>query len=77
MAFKFNPITGNLDYYEPAGVGGGQVNSVLAGDDIDVDSTDPANPIVSYIGDNYANIDGGDSDAVFGGIEFNLDGGTS
>ena len=29
------------------GVGGGQVNSIVAGDGIDVDDTDPANPIVS------------------------------
>lgn len=31
---------------EPSGSGGGQVDTIVAGDAIDVDSTDPANPIV-------------------------------
>lgn len=38
---------GTLSIAGSAGGGGGQVDSVVAGNNIDVDATDPANPIVS------------------------------
>lgn len=47
MAYKFNPFTGKLDDAGTPGSGGGTVDSVVAGTNIDVDATDPANPIVS------------------------------
>lgn len=46
----------------PGGGGGGTVNSVVAGDNVVVDSTDPANPIVSAYG---ANTDGGTASSVY------------
>ena len=48
MSLKFNPITGQLDLVgDPSGGGGGTVDSVVAGANIDVDNTDPANPVIS------------------------------
>ncbi len=39
------------DFEIPGGVtGGGQVNSVVAGTGISVDSTDPVNPVVTNTG---------------------------
>jgi len=57
------------------GTGGGTVETVVAGDNVAVDSTDPANPIVSAV--SCINIDGGMSDSVYGGISFNFDGGNA
>lgn len=41
---------GDTVFLTVSGTGGGQVNSVVAGTGISVDSTDPANPIVSATG---------------------------
>jgi len=40
-------INDTLSIASSGGVGGGQVDTIVAGSNIDVDSTDPANPIVS------------------------------
>jgi len=40
-------LRGDNTWSTPAGSGGGTVASVVAGNNIDVDATDPANPIVS------------------------------
>lgn len=47
--FKNTPK--NVTYVGGVGAGGGVVNSVVAGTNITVDSTDPANPIVTWSGD--------------------------
>lgn len=47
MPLKFNPTTGKLDLVNAVGAGGGQVDSVVAGTGISVDSSDPANPVVT------------------------------
>jgi hypothetical protein len=44
MAFKFNPLTGQFDL---VGGGGGGIESIVADDGIEIDNTDPANPIIS------------------------------
>lgn len=46
----------------PGGGGGGTVDSIVAGDNVVVDSTDPANPIVSAYG---ANVEGGVASSVY------------
>jgi len=46
MSYRFNPITGQLDLVGSSSASGG-VQSVVAGTNITVDNTDPANPIVS------------------------------
>jgi hypothetical protein len=43
---RVNPVTGRL-LVSAVGAGVGQVNSVVAGRNISVDSTDPVNPIVT------------------------------
>lgn len=48
--------------------GGGQVDSVVAGTDISVDNTDPANPIVSFSGST-----GGQVDSVVAGDGIDVD----
>ena len=48
--------------FSTGGGGGGSVNSVVAGDNVVVDSTDPANPIVSAYG---ANVDGGTASSLY------------
>jgi hypothetical protein len=45
--------------------GGGIVNSVVAGTNITVDNTDPANPIVSSTASGDQNIDGGVADSIY------------
>jgi hypothetical protein len=45
--YTFNPLSGKFDYYEPSGSGGGQVDSVVGGTGVDVNSTDPVNPEVN------------------------------
>jgi hypothetical protein len=47
MSIVFNPFTGNLDF---TSVGGTGIQSIVAGDNISVDDTDPNNPIVSASG---------------------------
>lgn len=44
---------GDTVFLTVSGTGGGQVNSVVAGTGISVDSTDPANPIVSATGTTF------------------------
>lgn len=47
---RFNTITGQVEWAEGGGSGGG-VQTIVAGTGIVVDSTDPANPIVAATGD--------------------------
>lgn len=47
MAITFNPFTGTFDF---TSVGGTGIQSIVAGDNITVDDTDPNNPIVSATG---------------------------
>jgi hypothetical protein len=49
MSYQFNPFTGNMDIVGAKGDPGadGVVQSVVAGSNVTVDSTDPANPVVS------------------------------
>lgn len=49
-------------YFAPTGAGSGIVQSIVAGDNITVDNTDPANPIVSSTGG------GGGGASPFGGL---------
>lgn len=57
----------------PGGGGSGTVNSIVAGDNVVVDSTDPANPIVSAYG---ANADGGSASSVYLAVQV-INGGTA
>lgn len=52
------------------GTGGGQVNSVVAGTNVTVDSTDPANPIVSSTGGGSPSIGGTITSGTTGSILF-------
>jgi hypothetical protein len=47
----FNPSTNSVDEDIPGGSGG--IQSIVAGTNISVDDTDPANPIVSSLSDRY------------------------
>jgi hypothetical protein len=80
--WKFNPFTAKLDYYESGSAG--SVDSVVAGTDIAVDATDPANPIVSSTVDIAGHVVGPASStdgnfALFDGITGKLikDGGSA
>lgn len=69
MPFKLNPFTGNFDYYEASS----GIESVVAGNNIDVDNTDPANPVVAVETLTLADI----SDVTASASELNiLDGAT-
>jgi hypothetical protein len=46
----------------PSGGGGGSVNSVVAGDNVTVDNTDPANPIVSAY---FGSVEGGSASSIY------------
>lgn len=75
MGLKFNPLTGQFDFggSSPGG-GSGSVDSIVAGNNIDVDATDPANPIVSVETLTLADI----SDVTASATELNyVDGVTS
>lgn len=47
MAVKYDPILGKLREADTGGSGTGIVETIVAGSNISVDDTDPANPIVS------------------------------
>lgn len=52
---RVDPITKRLLVAATGGGGGGTVDSVVAGDAIDVDDTDPANPVVSVADNGVTN----------------------
>lgn len=67
-------VNDTLRIASSGGVGGGQVDSIVAGNNIDVDATDPANPVISVETLTLADI----SDVTASAVELNyVDGVTS
>jgi hypothetical protein len=61
-------LANNLEGNGAFGTGGGQVDSVVAGENVTVDSSDPANPIVSAScsGEGGSqNIEGGSASSIY------------